>query len=268
MDLISNVVRVAKVTINEINKPESFVKGDAFENYVRAHLFVKDRYDLLQKTHDYANNKDDYIENTKEPDFKFRSKTTREEFYVEAKYRSGFHDNAIEWCKPFQLKRYKGIDDKTPVYLVLGTGNEPNSPRQVFFIPIKDIKHTSLISTFLNDYEVSINSPIDYRLLNRNDKNDRTFIQATKIERITKIQSIQPNTSGVCIRCGHQLELDPLTPYCGNCYKSWKIFSNKEYEEKYCHICGKPMKSTLNKPTCYTCYKANKDKLEFPSSKE
>lgn len=165
MDILSNIVRVAKVTIDEINKPESYVKGDAFEDYVRAHLFVKDRYDLLKKTHDYTTNKGDFVENTKEPDFKFRSIKTGKEFFVEAKYRSVYHENAIEWCKPFQLTRYKEIDRKTPVYLTLGVGNESNSPSQIFFIPVKEIKYIRLFRSFLKDYEVSVNSPIDHRLL-------------------------------------------------------------------------------------------------------
>ena len=165
MDFISKVVRVTKVTLDAINKPESFVKGDDFEAYIRAHLFVKDRYDLVQKTHDYATNKGDFVENTKEPDYKFRSIKTRKEFFVEAKYRSVYHENAIEWCKPFQLKRYKEIDKKTPVFVTIGVGNESSSPGQIYFIPLKDIKYTKLFRSFLKDYEVSVNSPIDHRLL-------------------------------------------------------------------------------------------------------
>lgn len=165
MDIISKVIRVTKVTLDAINKPESFVKGDEFEAYIRTHLFVKDRYDLLQRTHDYTTNKDDYVENTKEPDFKFRSIKTGKEFFVEAKYRSDYYENAIEWCKPFQLKRYKEIDKKISVYVTLGVGKESNSPSQIFFIPLKDIKYTKLFRSFLKDYEVSVNLPIDHRLL-------------------------------------------------------------------------------------------------------
>ena len=170
MDIFSNIIRVTKVTLEEINKPESYVKGDAFEDYIRAHLFIKDRYALLQRTHDYATNKADFVDSSKEPDFKFRSIKTGDEFFVEAKYRSVYHEDAIEWCKPYQLKRYKEIDEKTPVYIIIGVGKESNSPSQVYFIPLKDIKYTNLNSTFLKDYEVSVNSQIYYRLLNRNDK--------------------------------------------------------------------------------------------------
>jgi phosphatidylserine/phosphatidylglycerophosphate/cardiolipin synthase-like enzyme len=80
----------------------------------------------------------------------------------------------------------------------------------------------------------------------------------------TKNKISQSNNNGFCIRCHSEIKLNPMTPYCKSCYNSWKKFENIDYEEKYCHICGKEQKSSLSKPTCYKCYKANKDKLEFP----
>jgi hypothetical protein len=165
MDIFDKIARVTKVALNEINKPDTFVKGDAFEGYVRTQLFVKERYELLNKTHDYTTNKDDYIENTKEPDFRFRSIKTGHEFLVEAKFRSAYYDNAIEWCKLFQLKRYKAIDKTTPVYIILGVGKECDAPGEIFLIPLKDIKYTKLFRSFLKDYEIPSSSPVDHRLL-------------------------------------------------------------------------------------------------------
>ena len=78
---------------------------------------------------------------------------------------------------------------------------------------------------------------------------------------------MKSENSGYCIRCGTEIKLNPMVPYCATCYKAWKKFSNEEYEEKRCHVCGKDNKSTLTKPTCYDCYKANKSKLEFPTQK-
>ncbi len=72
------------------------------------------------------------------------------------------------------------------------------------------------------------------------------------------------NASGFCIRCRTEIKLSPMAPYCGKCFASWKKFSNDTYEENHCHICGKPNNSSRIKPTCYDCYKANKDVLEFP----
>jgi len=74
----------------------------------------------------------------------------------------------------------------------------------------------------------------------------------------------KPSTSGFCIRCGEKIKLNPMAPYCLKCFNSWKKFENEEYEEKFCHICGKPNNSSLIKPSCYGCYTANKNVLEFP----
>lgn len=75
-------------------------------------------------------------------------------------------------------------------------------------------------------------------------------------------------TSGFCIRCRSELKLNPMVPYCKDCYAKWKKKSDETTAEKYCHICGQPTKSTLLKPTCYNCYRANKDKLEFPMASD
>src|SRR3972149_870349 len=62
------LARVMKVALDEGNKPEGYVKGDEFHRFVRERLFPKESYDLLFKTHNYAENRDDFIESTKMPD--------------------------------------------------------------------------------------------------------------------------------------------------------------------------------------------------------
>jgi len=147
--------------------PEGFIKGEAFEKYIRNHLFIKDKFKILHRSHDYATNKNDYIDDSKLPDFKFREKRTGKEFWVEAKYRSTYYEDKVEWCKPFQLKRYKEIDEELPVYITLGLGGEPDSPDQVFLIPLKDIpsSYTKLFRSFLRPYAVPKDKPIDYKRL-------------------------------------------------------------------------------------------------------
>lgn len=68
---------------------------------------------------------------------------------------------------------------------------------------------------------------------------------------------------GFCIRCKQAIRLNPQAPYCYTCFKIWKRFENKDYQEKYCHICGKENQSTILKPACYDCYRKNRDKLQF-----
>jgi len=71
---------------------------------------------------------------------------------------------------------------------------------------------------------------------------------------------------GYCIRCHAEVKLNPMVPYCRDCFKLWKSEKHKNNDgvENYCHICGKPNGSSLNKPSCYDCFKAKKDELEFP----
>lgn len=65
---------------------------------------------------------------------------------------------------------------------------------------------------------------------------------------------------GFCIRCKKEIDFAPSAPYCIDCYKVWKKYGNRAYQEKYCHLCGKENGSTCNKPVCYECYKQNKEK--------
>jgi predicted ATPase len=64
-----------------------------------------------------------------------------------------------------------------------------------------------------------------------------------------------PAKKGHCIRCDAAIELDPGYPLCNKCYKIWSEFSNPEYEEKYCHICGKIYNTSMRKPLCSSCFK-------------
>ncbi len=61
---------------------------------------------------------------------------------------------------------------------------------------------------------------------------------------------------GHCIRCNATLPHDPEHPYCRDCYGDWKKEGKDSLSpEKFCHWCGKPNKSTLEKPVDYECYK-------------
>ena len=71
----------------------SFKKGDLFEKFVVDELFKVNKYDLIHRTNTYDQNETRFAEDTLKPDFKFRCKKTQKEFYVEAKFRSGFNSD-------------------------------------------------------------------------------------------------------------------------------------------------------------------------------
>lgn len=147
--------RIAKAIKNEILKPKSFVKGEVFEDYVREYLFPEDMYELVHKTHDYKSNNSDYVESSLLPDFKFRCVKTGKEFFVEAKYKSNpeYFKDKIEWCKPYQLKRYQEIDKDAKVFIILGFGGKPKKPEELILFPLSAAKFCGLYDSFMDKYE-------------------------------------------------------------------------------------------------------------------
>jgi hypothetical protein len=60
---------------------------------------------------------------------------------------------------------------------------------------------------------------------------------------------------GFCIRCGVEIPLNPNDPLCSKDFKSWSRWENRDFPEKYCHICGKESEQSVAKPVCISCYK-------------
>jgi Holliday junction resolvase-like predicted endonuclease len=159
--MMGKLARAVKAFLGELHKPGTAVKGEEFEHYVRKHLFTKEEYDLVAQTHDYRTNEDDFVETSKDPDFKFRSRRSGREFFVEVKYRSGLYQGAVEWCKPYQLKRYKEIARATPVLVAIGVGGRAESPEHVYIVPVERIKYRNLLPSFLKYYAVPGDQCVD-----------------------------------------------------------------------------------------------------------
>jgi hypothetical protein len=69
--------------------------------------------------------------------------------------------------------------------------------------------------------------------------------------------SVDKARTGYCIRTKEIIPLNPQRPYNKSSFDVWtKYGSNRHYEEKYCHQCGKANKSSMAKPNCYDCYKS------------
>jgi phosphatidylserine/phosphatidylglycerophosphate/cardiolipin synthase-like enzyme len=67
-------------------------------------------------------------------------------------------------------------------------------------------------------------------------------------------QKISNKTSGFCIHCGTEIELNEKKPFCLKC-SHLANYSNPLSPEKYCHVCGKESKQSFGKPTCLPCYR-------------
>lgn len=60
---------------------------------------------------------------------------------------------------------------------------------------------------------------------------------------------------GHCIRCNAGIIFTPYKPLCRGCYEEWAKYFNYTYTEKYCHLCGKEKRTSMNKPLCIDCFK-------------
>lgn len=163
MSIIKKLSKGIKALTNELIKPDSFIKGEEFEEYVRKFIFTISTYDLIHKTHDYNSNNRDYVESSLKPDFKFRDKKSGKEFFVEAKWRKGIYnrENKIEWCNQKQLRRYKAIDkNENKVFVILGFGDKPIKPEEIVLFPISGCNYNALFDSFLDKYSFYVNKPV------------------------------------------------------------------------------------------------------------
>lgn len=163
MSPFDKILRGVKRFAEEVNKPDSFVKGEAFEEYVRQNPFPMDRYKLIHRSHDYNTNQSDYVESSLLPDFKFRDLATNKEFFVECKFRSGVYSRGskIEWCSKSQLHRYLKVHKEiAPVFIALGIGSKAKRPDEIILFNIETGSYTGLYDTFLDQYSFYVDKPV------------------------------------------------------------------------------------------------------------
>lgn len=59
---------------------------------------------------------------------------------------------------------------------------------------------------------------------------------------------------GHCIRCSEPVDANPDKPFCRSCFASWAEYENPDYEENFCHLCGREWSSSVAKPLCRSCW--------------
>lgn len=69
-----------------------------------------------------------------------------------------------------------------------------------------------------------------------------------------RVATSRRTSSGHCIRCADAVGADPEKPFCRDCYLSWAEWENPDYQEQFCHLCGRQWTSTKAKPLCRTCW--------------
>lgn len=257
--------RLSKVVtaLTEEETPESFKKGQKFEQYAREVIFPKSHYTLLKKTHDYTQNRQDFVEETMEPDYKFRCLETGREFYVEAKFRSGHYNGKVKVCKNTdQLLRYKEYGREALVFLLLGMGEEPVDPEYTYLFPIEAINDFLLSQHFVEEYSIPNNRALAPAKLWASSKSAPQPKREQHHQKQTPHEQPQQHHreqavghKGFCIRCKQELKPDPNKPLCPKCYAEWNKYKNPDYKEKYCHLCGKNHDTSVARPLCLNCFK-------------
>ena len=88
-------------------------------------------------------------------------------FALECKYRPSLQDGFVEFAYDEQLKRYKIFEDvmKLPLVIVLGIGGVPESPAELFLIPLDGVYQPYLSEQQLKEFEVEVNNVLSYFLL-------------------------------------------------------------------------------------------------------
>lgn len=165
MGLLSILEKGIQAMIDEVTTPESFKIGEKFEEYVREFIFIDSYFDLVERTHGYNRNSRDYVESSLKPDFKFRDKRTKREFFVEAKFRTGLSNGKIVWCNEKQLQRYNSYNKEVPIFLILGMGEDPEYPEFLSLIPLTEAKYTGLFQSYAEKFEIKADKAVSSKLL-------------------------------------------------------------------------------------------------------
>jgi len=138
------------LTQEEINKQ----KGDAFEAFV-----VKKFDDKYFKLKEWASDKmvdGIYPESNQYPDlvYDFIYKDNTYPLAIECKYRQSYFNGGIKFSYPDQLKRYKSFEKEKviPVFVVIGVGGRPDSPGDLFIIPLNKLDDVSIDQASLKEY--------------------------------------------------------------------------------------------------------------------
>jgi hypothetical protein len=116
--------------------------GYEFEKFV-VDLFSEQFYKLKFWTSDKSSNKNVSAENNIYPDLliQFKYKENTRNFAVECKYRSNLINNAFTF-EERQLENYRQFEreNNVQVFIIIGVAGSPNSPKDFFIIPLKEIQ--------------------------------------------------------------------------------------------------------------------------------
>lgn len=138
-----------------IRENDSFIKGDRFESHV-ATYFPESYYKIVQATTTRNDLEGRRIEQSLQPDFKFRHEMSGHCFWIECKFRGALLDDKIQWSDIAQLERYKRFQESVRperVFVVIGYGGTPSCPNSLYCIPLSNISYPGLYPNAIEKYK-------------------------------------------------------------------------------------------------------------------
>jgi hypothetical protein len=128
-------------------------KGDKFEKYV-VDRFDDKFFSIVEWTTDMSRKHNRFVESDCDPDLVIRDRKTNKIFCVECKYRSNLINGYYNWSYPEQINRYFSYahERKIPFYIVLGFGESPDFPSDVFCVPLEEAKDPQIHISKLHKY--------------------------------------------------------------------------------------------------------------------
>ncbi len=118
------------------------------------------------------------------------------------------------------------------------------------------VMNSSEVAVLLGDTQGAdkVRMYVNERLLASAKELPKPSLVARVAKVVAEARAAYTAVSGHCIRCGTSIRLNREKPLCGECYDTWAEYENDEYEEDFCHSCGKPETTTYARPLCRACY--------------
>lgn len=141
---------IARIDPQKIEDLDSILKGREFENGIVSRF--DQHYFTLMHWRSDKTYKGIYPLSNQYPDleYEYRDGKHIQPFAVECKWRAAYASGMLEWASSIQLENYISYQQKSriPVFVAIGVGGTPMAPKDLFVIPLRDIKEEGMMLSY------------------------------------------------------------------------------------------------------------------------
>ena len=142
------------------------IKGELFEKFI-VQKFDRRYFDILEWRGDkYVAGY--YAKSSFNPDLEIQCKGNgkTKSFAVECKFRQYVFQGGVSVAKESQLTNYKNYEKakNLKVYFAIGIGGKPDSPKEIFVLPLDEVTETFIDYEYLKQFKKSPQSQFYYDL--------------------------------------------------------------------------------------------------------